>query len=125
MRPDGADPQVSASELAKRRGEAVAVHPDLRAAYLEEFDGADGSQAFLNAVGNYPLLKGSQTNLYKCFLPQAWRVASDQGCRGSCIRKGSMTTRRAVSCGRCFIDGCVGHFQFENEYKLLPRFITP
>jgi hypothetical protein len=31
--------KVSASELAKRRGDAFAGHPDLRAAYLEEFEG--------------------------------------------------------------------------------------
>ena len=36
----------------------------------------------MNAIGNYPLLKGSQTNLFKCFLPQAWRLASAQGVQG-------------------------------------------
>jgi hypothetical protein len=55
--------KVSASELANRRKKAFNAHPDLRAAYLEEFEGQNGSQAFLNAVANYPLLKGSQTNL--------------------------------------------------------------
>ena len=31
-----------------------------------------GEQNFLNAVQNYADLKGQQTNLFKCFLPQAW-----------------------------------------------------
>ena len=57
--------KVSASELAKRRGDAFAGHPDLKGAYLQEFEGQNGSQAFLNAVGNYLLLKGSPSNLYK------------------------------------------------------------
>ncbi|MFS6818126.1 hypothetical protein AAF134_01745 [Synechococcus lacustris Tous-12m] len=91
--------KVSASELAKRRSEAFSNHPDLRAAYLEEFEGQNGSQAFLNALANYPLLKGSQTNLFKCFLPQAWRVASGQGVQGFLHPEGSTTTRRVGPCG--------------------------
>ncbi len=47
--------KVSASELAKRRSEAFSQHPNLMAAYLEEFEAQNGSQAFLNAVQNYPL----------------------------------------------------------------------
>jgi methylase of polypeptide subunit release factors len=73
---------VSASKMAKPRSEAFEAHPELRAAYIEEFEMQNGSQAFLNAVGNYPLLKGSPANLYKCFLPQAWRIASEQGVQG-------------------------------------------
>ncbi|APD47026.1 MULTISPECIES: Eco57I restriction-modification methylase domain-containing protein [unclassified Synechococcus] len=110
--------KVSASELAKRRGEAVAVHPDLRAAYLEEFEGQNGSQAFLNAVGNYPLLKGSQTNLYKCFLPQAWRVASDQGVQGFLHPEGVYDDPKGGELREVLYRWLRGHFQFENEYKL-------
>ena len=32
--------------------------------------------AFLNAMQNYPLLKGQQSNLFKCFLPLVWQVGS-------------------------------------------------
>lgn len=31
---------------------------------------------FLNATQNYPLLKGQQSNLFKCFLPLVWQVGS-------------------------------------------------
>ena len=64
--------KVSASKMTKPRMEAFEAHPELRAAYLEEFVEQNSTQAFLNAVANYPLLKGSQTNLFKCFLPHAW-----------------------------------------------------
>lgn len=98
--------KVSASELATQRGEAFRAHQNLRSAYLQEFEGQKGSQAFLNAIGNYPLLKGSQTNLFKCFLPQAWRVASEQGVQGFLHPEGCTTTPKAGHCGRRSTDGC-------------------
>ena len=39
-------------------------------------------QNFLNAQQNYPVLRGVQTNLYKCFLPQAWRLGAQKGVAG-------------------------------------------
>jgi len=110
--------KVSASELAKRRGDAVLGHPELRVAYLEEFEGQNGSQAFLNAVANYPLLKGSQTNLFKCFLPQAWRVASGQGVQGFLHPEGVYDDPKGGALREVLYRRLKGHFQFENEYKL-------
>jgi hypothetical protein len=74
--------KVSASELAKRRQKAFGANPVLLTLYLGEFEVQNGSQTFLNAVANYPLLVGSKANLFKCFLPKAWRVASDNGVQG-------------------------------------------
>lgn len=63
--------KYSASKLAKLRQEALERY-NLLPAYLAAYEEAQGAQAFLNALQNYPMLKGIQTNLYKCFLPQAW-----------------------------------------------------
>ncbi|WP_213183089.1 DNA methyltransferase family protein [Desulfosarcina cetonica] len=63
--------KISASNLAKLRDEAVEKY-NLLSDYLTEYEDADATQGFLNALQNYPMLKGIQTNLYKCFLPQAW-----------------------------------------------------
>jgi hypothetical protein len=110
--------KVSASELAKRRGDAFTGHPDLRAAYLEEFEGQNGSQAFLNAVANYSLLKGSQTNLYKCFLPQAWRVASGQGVQGFLHPEGVYDDPKGGELREVLYGRLRNHFQFQNEFQL-------
>ena len=110
--------KVSASELAKRRSEAFSQHPKLRAAYLEEFEAQNGSQAFLNAVQNYSLLKGSQTNLYKCFLPQAWRIASAQGVQGFLHPEGVYDDPKGGPLREELYQWLRCHFQFENEYKL-------
>jgi len=90
----------------------------LRAAYLEEFEAQNGSQAFLNAVQNYPLLKGSQTNLYKCFLPQAWRVASGQGVQGFLHPEGVYDDPRGGPLREAIYGRLLDHFQFQNELPL-------
>ena len=113
--------KVSASELAKRRGDAFGQHPELRAAYLEEFEGQNGSQAFLNAVQNYPLLKGSQTNLYKCFLPQTWRVASIDGVQGFLHPEGVYDDPKGGVLREALYGRLRNHFQFENQLSIFPE----
>lgn len=112
--------KVSASELAKRRSEAFSRHPNLLAAYLEEFEAQNGSQSFLNAVQNYPLLKGSQTNLYKCFLPQAWRVASEQGVQGFLHPEGVYDDPKGGALREELYGRLRDHFQFQNQLILFP-----
>jgi hypothetical protein len=112
--------KVSASELAKRRTQALSQHPNLMAAYLEEFEAQSGSQAFLNAVGNYPLLVGSKTNLYKCFLPQAWRVASSQGVQGFLHLNGIFDDPKGGALREALYERLRLHAQFENAFILFP-----
>jgi len=112
--------KVSAPELAKRRSEAFSQHPNLMAAYLEEFEAQNGGQAFLNAVQNYPLLKGSQTNLFKCFLPQAWRVASGQGVQGFLHPEGVYDDPKGGPLREVLYGRLRNHFQFQNQLILFP-----
>ncbi len=69
---------VSASDVAKRRSEVLNSTGRVDE-YLEEAGQTQGMKAFLNAPSNYALLQGVQTNLYKCFLVQAWRVSAGAG----------------------------------------------
>jgi hypothetical protein len=55
---------------------------DARAVFFGEAEEAAGTQAFLNAVQSYPLLRGVQTNLYKCFMTRAWELGSVEGIVG-------------------------------------------
>ena len=111
---------VSASELATRRGDVFNAHQNLRNDYLQEFEGQKGSQAFLNAIGNYSLLKGSQTNLFKCFLPQAWRVASEQGVQGFLHPEGVYDNPKGGVLREALYGRLRHHFQFQNELGLFP-----
>nr|MDA8403420.1 hypothetical protein [Desulfobacteraceae bacterium] len=67
----------TASTLAEKRDVAVEKYA-LKDADLSAFEEADATQNFLNGYQNYPLLKGMQTNLYKCFLPLAWAVGKKE-----------------------------------------------
>jgi hypothetical protein len=112
--------KVSASELVKRRRDTLAANPDLQAAYLEEFEGQNGSQTFLNAAANYLLLKGSQTNLFKCFLPQSWRVTSGHGVQGFLHPEGVYDDPKGGALREILYQRLRSHFQFENELILFP-----
>ena len=48
-----------------------------KVAYYIEYIETEASTAFMNAYQNYPLLKGQQTNLYKCVLENGFHWISD------------------------------------------------
>lgn len=70
--------KLTATQTASLRSEALAIARS-KSLYFEEYVSMAGTQEFLNAVQNYPDLKGQQTNLYKCFLPQAWDFCNQTG----------------------------------------------
>lgn len=47
--------------------------------YSLEYTSSAGGLNFYNAITNYAVLKGQQTNLYKCFLPIASYVSAETG----------------------------------------------
>ena len=69
---------TSGPRLASMRGELL-KDESLRGRYLAAYEEAEGQQNFLNDIVNYPELARIQSNLYKCFLPLAWRIGSDEG----------------------------------------------
>ncbi|MBK5938326.1 Eco57I restriction-modification methylase domain-containing protein [Halochromatium roseum] len=118
-----ADPRIairrmSASELARRRAELFEDWPAMQAAWLDEFCEQAGMQAFLNARQNYPLLKGVQTNLYKCFLPQAWMLNNAQGVTAFLHPEGIYDDPKGGVFREAVYPRLRGHFQFVNELML-------
>ncbi len=118
-----ADPKIairkmSASDLAKRRAALFAERPEMRGPWLDEFCEQAGMQAFLNGTQNYPLLKGVQTNLYKCFLPQAWMVGNEQGVSGFLHPEGIYDDPKGGGFREAVYPRLRGHFQFHNELSL-------
>ncbi len=112
--------KVSASELNKRRSDAFADYKGLREAYLREFEEQNGAQAFLNATSNYPSLIGSKANLYKCFLPQAWRIAAMDGVQGFLHPEGVYDDPKGGTLRRDLYKRLRCHFQFQNQLILFP-----
>ncbi|MCK5504800.1 MAG: hypothetical protein KAJ10_06535, partial [Thermodesulfovibrionia bacterium] len=112
--------KYSASMLNELRDEAIEKY-DLKDAYLGEFEEADGMQNFLNAYQNYSLLKGVQTNLYKCFLPQAWMIGNRKGISGFLHPEGIYDDPNGGVFRKKVYRRLRAHFQFHNELKLFPE----
>ena len=111
--------KFSASKLNELREEALERF-GLRSAYLEAFEEADGTQNFLNALQNYPVLKGTQSNLYKCFLPQAWMIGSRDGVSGFLHPEGVYDDPKGGGFRETLYPRLRAHFQFQNQFILFP-----
>lgn len=110
--------KISASETAKLRAETLEKLPPLRARYLAEYEEAEATKNFLNATQNYAELKGIQTNLYKCFLPLAWRIGQQQGVSGFLHPEGIYDDPRGGVFREQLFARLRFHFQFANERGL-------
>lgn len=106
-----------AARLAAMRKDILHRH-NLLSAYLREYTDITGTQNFLNAAQNYPSLRGIQTNLYKCFLPQAWMLGTEQGVSAFVHPEGIYDDPKGGAFRQCLYPRLRAHFQFQNELKL-------
>ena len=86
--------------------------------FMNEYVSMTGNQCFLNSYSNYYDLRGQQTNLYKCFIPQGFQFASSRGIiayvhPNSIYDDPKGEPLRAITYKRL-----VAHYRFENELKL-------
>jgi hypothetical protein len=71
----------TAPQIASARSEQLEA-PGRLEEYLAEYEEFSGTQNFLTALDNYPLLKGQHSNLYKCFITRAWELGRVNGVTG-------------------------------------------
>lgn len=110
--------KLSAKESADGRDAVFAGYQWAREEYIDECVATEGVAAFLNATQNYPLLKGVQTNLYKCFLPLVWRVGSVHGVQALLHPEGVYDDPKGGLLRADFYGRLRAHYQFTNV-KLL------
>ena len=110
--------KISASELTKLRADAFERFEGLQEAWTEELQEADGTQNFLNAVQNYPLLQGMKANLYKCFMPLAWSLNNPQGITGLLHPEGPYDDPNGGKLREAIYPRLLRHFQFSNDLAL-------
>ena len=110
--------KFTANKLNEFREQSFNEYPNLRADYFAEYEQAVGTQNFLNAQVNYPLLKGMQTNLFKCFLPQAWMGSSAIGVSGFLHPEGIYDDPNGGLLRVAIYPKLRAHFQFQNEHQL-------
>ena len=110
----------SATQLRERRKQEFEAKPALENAWFTELEEAEGTQNFLNAYQNYPELKGIQTNLYKCFLPQAWKWGNYDGVSGFLHPEGIYDDPNGGEFRTIIYQRLRGHYQFQNQFILFP-----
>jgi hypothetical protein len=113
--------KISASDLTKLRADAFERFEGLQEAWTEELQEAEGTQKFLNAVQNYPLLKGMKANLYKCFMPLAWGLSGPQGVSGLLHPEGPYEDPEGGALREAVYAQLRRHFQFLNFAGLFPE----
>ena len=118
VNPEYAVQSISASELNKKLPELL---KDQRThdAFISEYAATAGQMAFYNAMGNYPLLQGQQTNLFRCFLPNAWDYTRKHDGVSAFVHPDELygDTRAGVLREQMY-RRLRYHFQFINERKL-------
>ena len=107
----------SVSDIVAARNDTLSSDP-FRNAYFAEYVSIAGEQSFLSGKQNYPDLIGQRTNLYKCFLPQAWSFSSKTGVSGFVHPDGVYDDPRGGTLRRVLYPRLRYHFQFQNEKKL-------
>lgn len=86
--------------------------------YLSEYVITSGQQNYYNAIQNYADLKGSATNLFKCFLPQSWLFGSDEGVSAFIHPDSIYVDPKGNFFREILYKKLKYHFQFENELNL-------
>ncbi len=112
--------KLSAAQARKLREETI-EQLDLRSYFLAAYEDSAGTQNFLNAFVNYPLLKGIQTNLYKCFIPQSWMLGSPHSIAGLLHQEGIYDDASGGYFRTEIYPRLRAHFQFMNALKLFPE----
>ncbi|MCD8300609.1 MAG: N-6 DNA methylase, partial [Clostridiales bacterium] len=112
--------KLSATETSRHRSDAL-NHGSTKALYFGEYESMTGQQNFLNAYQNYSELKGQQTNLYKCFLPQSWHFNSERGVSAFVHPEGVFDDPRGGALREIIYPRLRKHFMFANEGKLFPE----
>lgn len=118
VNPKYAVQSISASDLNKKLPELLKSQRT-HDAFISEYVATAGQMAFYNVIGNYPLLQGQQTNLFRCFLPNAWDYTRKHDGVSAFVHPDELygDTRAGVLREQMY-RRLRYHFQFINEKKL-------
>lgn len=110
-----------APDVARARRESLFADAGCRTLWCREHEFAAGTQAFLSATATYPELAKTKVNLYKCFVPQAWRSERPGGAAGFLHPDGVYEDPQAQTFRRNAFPRLRRHYQFINELQLFPE----
>ena len=115
--PEVAIRNVSAPDVRKTR-ENFFENKLMEEIYYNEYIDYTGSVVFMNAYSNYPLLKGQQTNLYKCVLENGFSMMSDEGFMGLLHPETVYDDPKGQPLRKELYHRLRFHFQYQNAFNL-------
>lgn len=89
-----------------------------KAVYCDEYIAIDSLGNFMNGYQNYPLLKGQQTNLYKCILENNFQQTNVEGKIGLVHPEGLYDDPKGQVARKEIYKRLRYHFQFRNSLML-------
>lgn len=115
--PEVAIRRVIAPDVRAKRAEFF-QNPAMEEMYCAEQMDYAGSVAFMNALCNYPMLKGQQTNLYKCVLENGFSMMSDKGFMGLLHPETVYDDPNGQPLRKEMYHRLKYHFQYQNAFNL-------
>ena len=108
---------LSATDVVAERNR-ILERPGALAAYIDEACATLAFREFANGVVSYAILKGTQTNLYKMFVVQAWELLSGIGFAGLLHPEGMYDDSKGQAARREVYKRLRFHAHFQNELLL-------
>jgi hypothetical protein len=116
------NPMIAVKNLtrveASRMQSDILEQPEAKTAYIKAYEDIAGAQSFYSAQQNYPLLKGTSTNLYKCFIPQALLACNQNAIFAFVQPTGVFDEANAREMRKVLYRKLKRYYRFENELKL-------
>ncbi|MFW5871556.1 MAG: Eco57I restriction-modification methylase domain-containing protein [bacterium] len=112
--------KTSAPETRKKRN-TFFEKEGLKELYIKEYTELESSAVFYNAIQNFPLLKGQQSNSYKCFIENAFQLNSEKGTTGMLHPQGIYDDPKGIKLRKELYQRLLYHFQFRNQLMLFPE----
>ncbi len=110
----------NASEFNEVRDELMLKYNNLKSNYFLEYETTTGTRSFISSIQNYSKLQGTDSDLYKCFLPQSWEFSNKEGIQGFLHPEGVYTDDKGGVLRENIYKRLKKHFQFRNQLKLFP-----
>ncbi len=114
--------KISAPQVRKLQ-ESYLEENNQKEAYFSEYIETESSSVFMNGFQNYPLLKGQQTNLYKCVLENGFNWISKNGFLGLVHPESVYDDPKGQPLRKEIYPRLRYHFQFVNVLKLFAEIL--
>lgn len=109
--------KLNANQTTQHRNDVLS-DGQFKQMYYTEYQTIAGEQTFLNSIQNYASLASVQSNLYKCFIPQAWTYCNQAGVFSFVHPEGIYNDPSGGTLRKTLYKKLRKHFQFQNERKL-------